>query len=164
MVLQACKTNNKKIRDQKTYSKLKHKKEEMTIEEFINRFKNSELSVKGGAFSIWGCPFGKIGDNYYKITKVDFNSNLQILQFDTSYVKVRICSPKGIEEKVSKDGLYPPSIEIEKADRIRLEYIFKKNTEYFIDFEFNTKKTESNSDWYNNRNIESSSRKAMIFA
>ena len=135
----------------------------MTIEEFIKRFKNSELLVKGGAFSIWGSPFGKIGDNYYKIMRVDFDLKLKILHFDTNYVKATIWNPKGIEEKPSKNEFWPPSIEIEEADRIRLDYKFN-NTDYFIDFDFKTKRIESNSDLYKEGKIEDSSREAMIFA
>jgi hypothetical protein len=134
----------------------------MTPIEFVKRFKDSLLIIKGGAFSVWGTSFGKFGDNFYKIEKVEYNSVEDQLEIFTDYVKVSIWNPVDIFENPSKNQFWPPFLEIKNANRILLEYTYD-NQQYYIDFDNKSKQIDSNSRWYKDGKIEDKQNPALIF-
>ena len=110
----------------------------MNATELKNKFSETGLIINGGALSIWNIPFGKMGDNFYKINKIENDEVENILNIETEYPKLKIWNPTNIIEVEAKNEFWPPTIEIEKADRILLTYksflalIIRKNNKSYI--------------------------------
>ena len=55
----------------------------MNATELKNKFSETGLIINGGALSIWNIPFGKMGDNFYKINKIENDEVENILNIET---------------------------------------------------------------------------------
>ena len=117
----------------------------MNATELKNKFSETGLIINGGALSIWNIPFGKMGDNFYKINKIENDEVENILNIETEYPKLKIWNPTNIIEVEAKNEFWPPTIEIEKADRILLTYK-SKNVDYFIDIDYQKQLINSNAE------------------
>ena len=79
----------------------------MNATELKNKFSETGLIINGGALSIWNIPFGKMGDNFYKINKIENDEVENILNIETEYPKLKIWNPTNIIEAEAKvRGLY----------------------------------------------------------
>ena len=133
----------------------------MNATELKNKFSETGLIINGGALSIWNIPFGKMGDNFYKINKIENDEVENILNIETEYPKLKIWNPTNIIEVEAKNEIWPPTIEIEKADRILLTYK-SKNVDYFIDIDYQKQLINSNAELYKNYSFEDIKYSALI--
>ena len=133
----------------------------MNATELKNKFSETGLIINGGALSIWNIPFGKMGDNFYKINKIENDEVENILNIETEYPKLKIWNPTNIIEVEAKNEFWPPTIEIEKADRILLTYK-SKNVDYFIDIDYQMQLINSNAELYKNYSFEDIKYSALI--
>jgi hypothetical protein len=133
----------------------------MNATDLKNKFSKTGLIINGGAVSIWNIPFGKMGDNFYKIKKIENDEVENILNIETEYPKLKIWNPTNIFEVEAKNEFWPPTIEIEKADRILLTYKFK-NVDCFIDIDYQKQLINSNAELYKNYSFEDIKYSALI--
>lgn len=79
----------------------------MTPVELEINYKNGLLKTKGGTY--WFCgafPFGKAGDNFYKLVNIEFNADLNYLLITTDHGVAKVENPSGIIEKNKGYGGY----------------------------------------------------------
>ena len=129
--------------------------------ELIEKYNNTELLIRGGTFNIWGIPFGKRGDNFYRLNQIIYDESNEILKIITDYVNCIIWKPNNIIENPARNDFWSAELEIKESDRIRLEYNFK-GKDYFINFDFKTRKIESNSDFYDGNLIDNKNSALII--
>lgn len=105
----------------------------MTPKELEINYKNGLLKTKGGTF--WFCgafPFGKAGDNFYKLENIEFNSDMNYLLVTTDHGIAKIINPSGIIEEKKGYGGYRFGV---NCDKIIFEFSLNSElneVEYYI--------------------------------
>jgi hypothetical protein len=105
----------------------------MTPKELEIKYKNGLLKTKGGTF--WFCgayPFGKAGDNFYKLENIEFNQELNFLKVTSEHGIAKIINPSGIIEEKKGYGGYRFGV---NCDKIIFEYSWNSElneVEYYV--------------------------------
>ena len=102
-----------------------------------------------------------MGDTFYKIIDIEYNELENILYIYTDYHKLEIWNPINIKENEPKNEFWPPMLEIEDAERILLIYN-TKNTDFFLDINFNENFINTNMKIYENYTNKDLEHPALI--
>ncbi len=119
------------------------KTKKLSIDEFMNKYKNSDNHFLGGRIKIWGDFKSRELDSFNKIEKIEYLDTQRIIITFDSGNKLTVWNPKIIFQA-------PTFLKILNSNRIKWEWVdTKTGKKHFFDYRLINDKivTETNSDW-----------------